>query len=83
MRLCAIFNPRADDMARVLCVGHAVEDHVFRRDITDEGRKYQSKGLRSSAVDQPRMLLFAIARLGGDVRLAARVGGCHRSINHE
>ncbi|MEL6371286.1 MAG: PfkB family carbohydrate kinase [Pseudomonadota bacterium] len=63
-------------MARVLCVGHAVEDHVFQVEtLPTEGRKYQSKGFEIVGGGPAANAAVAIARLGGDVRLAARVGG--------
>jgi sulfofructose kinase len=62
-------------MARVFCVGHAVQDHIFRVDaLPAQARKYQAKGFEIVGGGPAANAAVAIARLGGDAYLAARVG---------
>jgi sulfofructose kinase len=62
-------------MKRVLCVGHAVQDHVFRVPrLPTRAEKYRATGFSASGGGPAATAAVAIARLGGAARLAARVG---------
>ncbi len=62
-------------MARVFCVGHAVEDHIFRVDtLPAQAKKYQAKGFEVIGGGPAANAAVAIARLGGHAYLAARIG---------
>lgn len=62
-------------MGRILCVGHAVEDHVFRvGQIPTTPTKHQATGYSVVGGGPAANAAVAIARLGGDAMLAARVG---------
>ncbi len=62
-------------MKRVLCVGHAVEDHVFRVPaLPTEAVKHQAIGFAIVGGGPAANAAVAIARLGGAALLAARVG---------
>jgi sulfofructose kinase len=62
-------------MARVLCVGHAVQDFVFSVPrLPDRGAKFQSTAFVSVGGGPAATAAVTIARLGGEVALAARVG---------
>lgn len=63
-------------MARVLCIGHAVQDYVFGVPALPEGgRKFRASSFRREGGGPAANAAVAIARLGGDACLAARVGG--------
>lgn len=62
-------------MARVLCIGHAVEDHLFRVGaIPTTASKHQASGFEIVGGGPAANAAVAIARLGGEALLAARVG---------
>ncbi len=62
-------------MKRVLCVGHAVQDFVFRvNPLPARAEKYRSSGFASTGGGPAATAAVAIARLGGAARLAARLG---------
>ena len=62
-------------MASVYCIGHAVEDHVFGVDVMpSEARKHQASSFEVVGGGAAANAAVAIARLGGDATLAARVG---------
>ncbi len=62
-------------MAGVLCVGHAVEDYVFRVErMPDSPKKHQSTGFERIGGGPAANAAVTIARLGGEAALAARVG---------
>jgi sulfofructose kinase len=59
----------------VLCVGHAVQDHVYRLPrLPVGGSKNRATGFTSVGGGPAATAAVAIARLGGAARLAARVG---------
>jgi sulfofructose kinase len=62
-------------MKRVLCVGHAVQDFVFRTPRLPHGaEKHRATGFASVGGGPAATAAVAIARLGGAARLVARVG---------
>lgn len=62
-------------MKRVLCVGHAVQDFVFRMPrLPDRAEKYRASGFVSVGGGPAATAAVTIVRLGGAARLAARVG---------
>ena len=62
-------------MTEILCVGHAVEDHLFRvGDMPATADKHQAKDFEIVGGGPAANAAVAIARLGGAARLAARVG---------
>lgn len=62
-------------MKRVLCVGHAVQDHVFRvTQLPTRAEKYRATGFAAAGGGPAATAAVTIARLGGAARLAARVG---------
>lgn len=62
-------------MRRVLCVGHAVQDFIFRTpQLPRSAEKHRASGFRSVGGGPAATAAVAIARLGGAARLAARVG---------
>lgn len=62
-------------MSDILCVGHAVEDHLFRvGEIPASAAKHQAKDFEVVGGGPAANAAVAIARLGGSARLAARVG---------
>lgn len=62
-------------MARVFCVGHAVQDFVFSvARLPDRGEKYRAHGFEGVGGGPAATAAVAIARLGGAAVLAARVG---------
>ena len=62
-------------MTTVLCVGHAVQDFVFTVPVLpDRGEKYRATRLESVGGGPAATAAVAIARLGGEAVLAARVG---------
>jgi sulfofructose kinase len=59
----------------VLCVGHAVQDHVYTLPrLPVGGSKNRASGFASVGGGPAATAAVAIARLGGAARLAARVG---------
>lgn len=62
-------------MSRVLCVGHAVQDYVFRLPhLPDRGEKYRATNFMTVGGGPAATAAVAIAKLGGSAALAARVG---------
>jgi len=62
-------------MRRVLCVGHAVQDFIFRTpQLPRSAEKHRATGFRAVGGGPAATAAVAIARLGGAARLAARVG---------
>lgn len=62
-------------MKRVLCVGHAVQDHVFRvPQLPTRAEKYRASGFVAAGGGPAATAAVTIAQLGGAARLAARVG---------
>lgn len=62
-------------MKTVLCVGHAVQDHVYRLPrLPFGGSKNRATGFASVGGGPAATAAVAIVRLGGRARLAARVG---------
>lgn len=62
-------------MPRVLCVGHAVHDFVFSMpELPLGGRKHRADGFTSIGGGPAATAAVAIARLGAEVWLAARLG---------
>ncbi|MBU6377671.1 MAG: sugar kinase [Gammaproteobacteria bacterium] len=62
-------------MKRVLCVGHAVHDFIFRTPRLPQGaEKYRATGFSEVGGGPAATAAVAIARLGGAARLVARVG---------
>lgn len=62
-------------MSVVLCVGHAVQDFVFTVPVLpDRGEKYRATRFVSVGGGPAATAAVAIARLGGQALLAARVG---------
>lgn len=62
-------------MKRVLCVGHAVQDFVFRvPQLPTRAEKHRATGFATTGGGPAATAAVTIARLGGAARLAARVG---------
>ena len=62
-------------MRRVLCVGHAVQDFIFSTpQLPRSAEKHRASGFRSIGGGPAATAAVTIAKLGGDARLAARVG---------
>lgn len=62
-------------MKRVLCVGHAVQDFVFRvPQLPARAEKYRATAFATAGGGPAATAAVAIARLGGAARLAARLG---------
>jgi sulfofructose kinase len=62
-------------MKRVLCVGHAVQDYVFRvTRMPERAEKHRATGFATAGGGPAATAAVAIARLGGAARLAARLG---------
>ena len=62
-------------MASVFCVGHAVQDFVFSvEEIPKDAIKHRASAFTSVGGGPAATAAVAIARLGGDVSLAARLG---------
>ncbi|MFN9731264.1 MAG: PfkB family carbohydrate kinase [Pseudomonadota bacterium] len=62
-------------MSRVLCVGHAVQDFVFRvPELPATARKHQASAFACVGGGPAATAAVAIARLGGEPLLAARLG---------
>lgn len=62
-------------MKTVLCVGHAVQDHVYTLPrLPVGGSKNRASGFASVGGGPAATAAVAVARLGGAARLAARVG---------
>jgi sulfofructose kinase len=62
-------------MASVHCIGHAVQDYIFTLDrMPSAPTKYKAQGFARAGGGPAATAAVAIARLGGNARLAARVG---------
>lgn len=62
-------------MTTVLCVGHAVQDFVFTVPrLPDRGEKYRATRFDTVGGGPAATAAVAVARLGGEAVLAARVG---------
>lgn len=62
-------------MARVLCVGHAVQDFVFAlQELPRRAEKYRATSFESVGGGPAATAAVAIARLGGSALLAVRLG---------
>jgi sulfofructose kinase len=62
-------------MKRVLCVGHAVQDFVFRTpQLPRHAEKHRAVGFAAVGGGPAATAAVAIARLGGAARLVARLG---------
>ncbi len=62
-------------MAKVLCIGHAVQDFVFSvHSMPRTADKYQASGFQTLGGGPAATAAVAISRLGGTAQLAARVG---------
>ena len=58
-----------------MCIGHAVQDFVFSLpDLPAGGRKFRAEGFASVGGGPAATAAVAIARLGGEASLAARIG---------
>jgi len=71
----AAISSRAGAMTSVFCVGHAVQDFVFYVDrLPDKAEKYRANAFETAGGGPAATAAVAISRLGGEARLAARVG---------
>lgn len=62
-------------MARIMCIGHAVQDYVFGVPALPKGgRKFRATRFESVGGGPAATAAVAISRLGGAASLAARVG---------
>ena len=62
-------------MPRVLCIGHAVQDFVFAVEtMPTSAEKYRADGFETLGGGPAATAAVAIAGLGGEAALAARVG---------
>lgn len=62
-------------MSVVLCVGHAVQDYVFRTpQLPQRAEKYRATGFFTQGGGPAATAAVTVARLGGEARLVARVG---------
>jgi len=62
-------------MKPVLCVGHAVQDFIFRTpQLPRSAEKHRASGFRTIGGGPAATAAVSIAKLGGVARLAARVG---------
>lgn len=62
-------------MAKVLCIGHVVQDFVFTVDtMPTKSDKYRASGFEALGGGPAATAAVAISRLGGTALLAARVG---------
>ena len=62
-------------MGGILCVGHAVQDYIFRvEELPVSAEKHQARGFSTVGGGPAANAAVTIARLGGAVKLAARVG---------
>lgn len=62
-------------MARVMCIGHAVQDYVFSLPVLPTGgRKFRAEKFDAVGGGPAATAAVAIARLGGRASLAARLG---------
>lgn len=65
----------SSELARVMCVGHAVQDYIFSLpELPAGGRKFRATAFESVGGGPAATAAVAIARLGGKALLAARVG---------
>jgi sulfofructose kinase len=73
-------------MKRVLCIGHAVQDYVFRvPHLPQRAEKYRADGFTCAGGGPAATAAVAITRLGGAAQLVARVGAdsIADAIEHE
>lgn len=62
-------------MAKVLCIGHAVQDFVFSVDaMPAAAEKYRASGFETLGGGPAATAAVAVSRLGGAAELATRVG---------
>jgi sulfofructose kinase len=62
-------------MSVVLCVGHAVQDYIFRTpQLPQRAEKYRATGFFTQGGGPAATAAVTAARLGGEARLVARVG---------
>lgn len=62
-------------MAKVLCVGHAVQDFIFTvPSLPDAAEKFQASGFETVGGGPAATAAVTVARLGGHAVLAARLG---------
>lgn len=62
-------------MARIMCIGHAVQDYVFSLpDLPAGGRKFRASAFECVGGGPAATAAVAIARLGGKAALGARLG---------
>lgn len=62
-------------MARIMCIGHAVQDYVFTLpELPSGGRKYRASAFNCVGGGPAATAAVAIARLGGKAALVARLG---------
>lgn len=62
-------------MARIMCIGHAVQDYVFSvPELPSGGRKSRATNFETAGGGPAATAAVAIARLGGAASLAARLG---------
>lgn len=62
-------------MARIICIGHAVQDYVFSMPFLPEGgRKFRADRFVSVGGGPAATAAVAAAKLGGAAALAARIG---------
>lgn len=62
-------------MARIMCIGHAVQDYVFSLpELPAGGRKFRADAFDCVGGGPAATAAVAISRLGGEASLAARVG---------
>jgi sulfofructose kinase len=58
-----------------MCIGHAVQDYVFTLpSLPEGGRKFRARGFDCVGGGPAATAAVAIARLGGEAKLAARLG---------
>lgn len=62
-------------MTRIMCIGHAVQDYVFgMAELPDGGKKHRASTFECVGGGPAATAAAAIARLGGEAHLAARIG---------
>lgn len=62
-------------MTAVLCVGHAVQDYVFRTpQLPQRAEKHRATGFFTQGGGPAATAAVTVARLGGEARLVTRVG---------
>lgn len=73
-------------MSLVLCVGHAVQDFIFRvPELPQRAEKYRASSFSSVGGGPAATAAVSVVRLGGTARLVARVGddAIAATIRHE